>query len=59
LEGSQFVAFVDQRGPDFLHHTVLVPPLKPAVNRAVVAKLWEDDSTGIRSSCRKTIPLNA
>jgi hypothetical protein len=33
----EFVALLDQQGPDLLEDPVLAPPLEPAVDRAVVA----------------------
>src|SRR5204863_70032 len=37
INGIQFVAFLDQNGPDALRDTVTAPSLKPATNGAVVA----------------------
>jgi hypothetical protein len=42
LDGSEFVAFLDQHGPDLLEDTVAAPPLEPAVNRAVVTELLRE-----------------
>ena len=48
LNAAQFVALLDQHRPDLLHHSVVAPPLKPTVDRTVVAKLF-----------RQAIPLTA
>jgi hypothetical protein len=39
IHGTQFVAFLDQNGPNPLKDTVAAPPLKPTMDRTVVTKV--------------------
>jgi hypothetical protein len=39
VDRSEFVAFRNERGPDLREHTISAPPLKPAMDRAIVAEL--------------------